>query len=294
MDNNENHRLALSQYPDSTSAPEESRLIVQAIAGNPPQYSTEFYRLYFVESGSANATLDTWNLTVSPGDLIPLSPGEQAHFEGDVAVQSIAFHHDYFCVRVKRTEVYCDGVVFNRLTGSPRITLPEREWPLLRDRFSEIYEIVQAGGVFVLERSVNGLRSILLQAAEYKINQLANEPDMVDIAAPMTDLVLRFQDLLEANFLGHKNIGFYCEALNVTPSALNRHLKTELGQTTLQAINERVAIEARVELRSGRKSVKEVAIDLGFEDPLYFSRFFKKQFGHSPSHYFTNPPLPPG
>jgi AraC-like DNA-binding protein len=56
-------------------------------------------------------------------------------------------------------------------------------------------------------------------------------------------------------------------------------LRENLGKTALQAINERIAIEARVELRSGQKSIKEVAIDLGFDDPLYFSRFFKKQFG---------------
>ena len=34
---------------------------------------------------------------------------------------------------------------------------------------------------------------------------------------------------------------------------------------------------------------EEVAIDLGFDDPLYFSRFFKKQFGVAPSHYFSDP-----
>jgi AraC family transcriptional activator of pobA len=66
-------------------------------------------------------------------------------------------------------------------------------------------------------------------------------------------------------------------------------LRENLGKTALQAINERIAIEARVELRSGQKSIKEVAIDLGFDDPLYFSRFFKKQFGVAPSHYFSDP-----
>ena len=267
------------------------KLLVQSKPGTPPQYATDYYRLFFIESGCAHATLDNWHVAVSTGDLIPLSPGENAIFHGNISVLAVAFHHDFYCVRVKRQEVYCDGVVFNRLNGQPSITLPKSEWPLCRDRFTELKKIHQSDGVLANERAVNALRSILLQAADYKMQQLSCEEESELIAAPISELVLRFQDLLEAYFLDHRDIGFYCDSLNVTATVLNRRLKSELGQTALQAINERVAIAARVELRSGRKSVKEVAFDLGFEDPLYFSRFFKKQFGCAPSHYFSNPPL---
>ena len=267
------------------------KLLVQSKPGGPPLYTTEYYRLFFIESGYAHAKLDNWHVAVSAGDLIPLSPGEEATFDGNLNTLAVAFHHDFYCVRVKRQEVYCDGVVFNRLNGKPSITLPESEWSLCQDRFAEIEEILQSDGVFANERAINALRAILLQAAEFKMQQLSREEESELIAAPMSDLVLRFQDLLEAYFVDHRDIGFYCDSLNVTATVLNRRLKSELGQTALQAINERVAIAARVELRSGRKSVKEVAFDLGFEDPLYFSRFFKKQFGYAPSHYFSNPPL---
>ncbi len=70
---------------------------------------------------------------------------------------------------------------------------------------------------------------------------------------------------------------------------LNRKVKDELGKTVIQAVNERLAIAARVALRSGKKSIKEVAFDLGFAGPLYFSRFFKKQFGSPPTQYFQLP-----
>jgi len=40
-------------------------------------------------------------------------------------------------------------------------------------------------------------------------------------------------------------------------------------------------------LRSGKRSIKDVAIDLRFQDPLYFSRFFKKQFGVASAQFFT-------
>ena len=284
---------AILTLQDETHNPADASLfMLQASPAVAPSYPGDFYRIYYFESGSASITLDNWKLQVNAGHVLTASPAEQVEISADASVRSLAFHHDFFCVRVKRTEVFCDGIVFNRLNGQPLIPLPEPEWPLIRHRFIELQEILQSGGVFVKERAINSLRSILLQAAEYKLVQLSAADESEISPAPMSTLVLQFQDLLEAHYQDHKDLSFYCNQLNVTATVLNRHLKSELGQTALQAIGERIAIAARVELRSGRKSVKEVALDLGFDDPLYFSRFFKKQFGYSPSHYFSEPPVP--
>ena len=44
--------------------------------------------------------------------------------------------------------------------------------------------------------------------------------------------------------------------------------------------------EAKKLLHLGQKSIKEIAAELGFENPYYFSRFFKKHQGVSPKHFF--------
>ena len=274
---------------DVQSLNDPSSLWVQVQSGAPPEYSSDLYRIYFKEMGEASVILDNRRLPITTGHLLPVSPGERVRFEGAATVHSLAFHHDFFCVRVKRSEVYCDGIVFNRVAGKPLINLPEREWPLLIGRFEELNEIVRFKGAFAAERSISALRSILLQAAECKLRATAESADPLLQDGRISDLVLRFQDLVEEHYLERKDMTFFCDALGVTSTTLNRHLKAELGQTAMQVLNERIAIAARVELRSGQKSVKEVAFDLGFDDPLYFSRFFKKQFGFSPSDYFTNP-----
>lgn len=216
------------------------------------------------------------------------SPTESFYGDANVLSRAVSFHHNFFCVRVNRSEVYCDGVVFNRTSGRPRVALPQSEWSLIRHHIRELDKLLQGNGVFVEDRSVSALRSIILLIAEYKLQQLTGGHEIV--SRPLSALVLEFQNLLEQNYLQHREVGFYCEQLGVASAALNRRLKSELGQTVLHAISERVAIQARLELRSGKKSVKRVALDLGFEDPLYFSRYFKKQFGHSPTHYFNAAP----
>ena len=276
---------------DIQSFADQPSLRVQAQPGMPPDYSSDLYRIYFQEEAKAPILLDNRHLSIAAGQMLPVSPGERLSFDVPTPVRSLAFHHDFFCVRVKRSEVFCDGIVFNRVAGKPLITLPEREWPLLRSRFEELSEIIRGNGAFAVERSISALRSILLQAAECKLRSTDEHADPSMPDGRISEIVLRFQDLVEEHYLDRKDMTFFCEILGVTATTLNRHLKAELGQTAMQILNERIAIAARVELRSGRKSVKEVAFDLGFEDPLYFSRFFKKQFGSSPSDYFANPQL---
>ncbi len=262
-------------------------LMVQKHAHIAPQYPSDLYRIFFVEENNHQAVLENRPIDIKPGELIPLSPNEQITFPDDAKVLSIAFHHDFFCVKVKRSEVFCDGVVFNRISGKPQISLPSEEWSLIRNRIDELDSIIKSNSLFTEDRSINGLRSILLQAADHKLKQIAS--GVPSTTPGISDLVLEFQDLLEQHHVKQKDIQFYSNELNVTPEKLNRNLKSDIGKTALQAINERIALTARAELRSGRKSVKEVALDLGFDDPLYFSRFFKKQFGSAPSHYFSNP-----
>lgn len=53
----------------------------------------------------------------------------------------------------------------------------------------------------------------------------------------------------------------------------------------MQLIQERVTLEAKKLLHLTYKSVKEIANELNFEDEFYFSRYFKKNVGLSPTHY---------
>ena len=278
--------LTLPFKDDETHLP---ALTVQASPGSAPNYPVELYRLYLAVFDEAAVELEGQNIKLKRGELLTLSPGEFVSFEPGGVFQSISFHHNFFCVRVMRDEVYCDGVVFNRLAGLPVVVFPETELPLLESRLHELSTVVEEQGPFSYDRAVNVLRSFLLHAADFKLRaaKVASEDDKP--SAQLSSLVIAFQHLVEENFTKHKEVKFYSDALKVSPVTLNRKIKSELGQTVMQAVNDRLAIEARVALRCGKRSVKEVALDLGFVDPLYFSRFFSKHFGSPPSKYFLQP-----
>lgn len=95
-------------------------------------------------------------------------------------------------------------------------------------------------------------------------------------------LAQRFQTLVEASYREHRPIAYYADRLHCTVRTLSRQTETAFGVTPLQLINRRLLFEARRLLRFTNASCSEVAAELGFEDPSYFSRFYKRMTGHAP------------
>ncbi|MEP3476015.1 MAG: helix-turn-helix domain-containing protein [Hyphomicrobiales bacterium] len=280
----------LITLPENCSSEDElPEVSIQLQPGEAPNYSMKLYRLFYANKQDVNLNLEGQVITLKQGQLLTLSPGETVQFEKGAVVQSLSFLHDFFCIQVLRNEVYCDGLVFNKLKGLPIITFPKEEQSILNARLEELHSILETQGSFFRDRAINTLKAVLLHAAQFKLQTIKEKAYQEQQQKQLSSLVLNFQNLVEETYTQKKDVNFYSDALGVSSITLNRKVKDELGKTVIQAVNERLAIAARVALRSGQKSIKEVAFDLGFTDPLYFSRFFKKQFGSPPTQYFQLP-----
>lgn len=101
----------------------------------------------------------------------------------------------------------------------------------------------------------------------------------------------RFQELvrlLETNIVSMKNVSDYADLLNLSPYQINSIAKTSVGKTVSELINEQIILEAKRHLMATPAQVKEIADGLGYEDPSYFIRFFKKHTGQSPDMFRKN------
>jgi AraC family transcriptional activator of pobA len=95
----------------------------------------------------------------------------------------------------------------------------------------------------------------------------------------------QFLKLLEEHYTQHWSISRYAERLGMTESRLNRLCQRYTGQNALQIMHGRLVTEAKRKLMYANLSVNEVAYELGFKDPAYFSRFFNKSCGEPPSQF---------
>jgi AraC family transcriptional activator of pobA len=90
---------------------------------------------------------------------------------------------------------------------------------------------------------------------------------------------------VEQHYLQHWSVADYAAALNVTPSKLNRLSKALAGRSAFEITQERLLLEARRRLVYIAAPVQLLAYELGFEDPAYFNRFFKKRTGMTPARF---------
>lgn len=95
----------------------------------------------------------------------------------------------------------------------------------------------------------------------------------------------RFRALLDREFRQHLPLGAYADQLGLTPGQLSRLCRETLGMSGLDVINARLLREAQRELVYTQLPIKQLAALLGFGDDAYFSRFFRKHTGLSPTEF---------
>ena len=73
------------------------------------------------------------------------------------------------------------------------------------------------------------------------------------------------------------------QPLGITTTQLNRACHQVLGHSALGVLHGRLVLEAQRDLAYTTLSVKQIALGLGFNDAGYFTRFFQRETGHTPS-----------
>ena len=95
----------------------------------------------------------------------------------------------------------------------------------------------------------------------------------------------RFNALIEQHYREHWPLWRYGEEMGVTESRLNDICRRMADLPSKRLVHDRLLQEAKRLLMYSTGSVNEIAYDLGFKDPAYFSRFFLRETGSKPSAY---------
>lgn len=95
----------------------------------------------------------------------------------------------------------------------------------------------------------------------------------------------RLTELIEINFVRQKGTSFYASEMFLSSSRLNTLCKVAWGKTVKQLINDRLLLEAKRDVMHSMLPIKQIAFNLGFDDPAYFSRFFKLHVGETTDEF---------
>ncbi|MFC6101586.1 helix-turn-helix domain-containing protein [Olivibacter domesticus] len=115
-----------------------------------------------------------------------------------------------------------------------------------------------------------------------------HRPDNGATSTRRMDLLNSFLKLLAVHFKVERSVQFYAEKIFITPKHLTKVVKEETGKSVGQLVNEMVIAEAKILLDTSSLTVGNVATELNFSNQFFFSKFFKKHSGLTPSQFRTN------
>ncbi|MCL6482557.1 helix-turn-helix domain-containing protein [Janthinobacterium sp. LB2P10] len=155
--------------------------------------------------------------------------------------------------------------IHGRLDSLLQNLLVEAAWP-------------QYGHTLMLEWLARS--ALLLLVRVHAEHRLADQSGRSDF-----ELFSRFRAAVEQHYKQQWQVGQYADALRVTPTRLNRLCLKLAGKSAFDITQDRLMLEACRKLTYVPASIASIAYELGFQDPAYFSRLFKKRMGATPKQF---------
>lgn len=246
-------------------------------------HNTALYTVLWIEEGSIKLEISGHQHKISAPSLLFLSQFQPYRIQGYSQSTSgtiIQFSSDFYCVHLHQQEVACNGVLFNTVFDPPNFSLSGEKSKALQGallQFVEEFERSEKDG----EMLFTLLKVVFKQAIRLRETDESNHQS-TSVIHPE---ILKLKELLEQTFRNRLAPSDYAEKLNTSVGRLNKLVKSRTGLTLSAIIQERIIAEAKRELYLTNKSVKEIAFELGFDDPFYFSRLFKNVSEVSPETY---------
>ncbi len=105
------------------------------------------------------------------------------------------------------------------------------------------------------------------------------------VAVRASGHLTRFLAEVERRFREHLPLAHYAAHVGISAAHLNALCRAQTGRSALEMIHARLALEARRELVYTAMTIREISDALGFVDPAYFTRFFRRSTGLSPREF---------
>ncbi|WP_223692745.1 helix-turn-helix domain-containing protein [Leifsonia poae] len=282
MSRRETGALPPTHTIDATATSIASRFLVGAYETDGPgvwerlPHRHDFVELVYVRSGSGLHYVDADAVPIAPHQLFVIAPGQVHHWEPVEPVRGtlVLFRED-FLTGVGGPDADTGVGVWE--------TRALRPGPAERERLEHILAGLAAEAGMRDEHQELALRT-LLTLLLVQCRRLSRDRS-ADALTPRRGLSAAFERIVRDRASASLTVAECARELAVTPGHLSEVVAVSTGRTPGEIIRGEVAREAQRLLARTELSCAQIAGQLGFDDASYFSRFFRRECGATPSAF---------
>ncbi len=238
----------------------------------------DHYIFFLIEDGEAQLQIDFETKTLHKWSVYYILPGQIHHRIENRQAKGWFLGVDTELLR----EAFRDVFEGSLLTQHPKV-LNQEEYEEISSLARLLTQRKDRQAVNLLHDSVT---SSLLQAFIGSIaGKYVADTEFSTVANRSRHITRDFKRLLAKKFRVEKKPSAYAAALNITVNYLNESIKKETGYPVSYWIIRENLVEAKRLLFFGDQSVKEIAYHLGYDNPDYFLRLFRKYNGETPTAF---------
>lgn len=239
------------------------------------------YTIYWIQEGEGKYHIDFESFSFKDNVLFFLSPGQifTVDTEHVKTAYKITFTRDFYCIQTHDKAVACNGVLFNNIYETPFVKPCKKDTVKLNFILEQLIDEFQQQDTAKYDMLQSYLKQFMICAVRIqKENNITKEDTE-------TRLFKDFSVLVEQNYKSLHTVAAYAKRLGVSPKSITKHFQKIGTNTPSDFIKKRILLEAKRLLIYTDNSVKEIAFELGFNDPAYFTRFFTKGVSKSPLRF---------
>lgn len=242
-----------------------------------------YYEIIWVKKGHGTHLIDFETYQFSGPCLFILNPGVVHKINKAVPTEGyvVKFSESFLLEEDLGGNELIRYELFDNIHARPIFHLDTKAIALLDDLMQKMLEEYNLHEELSRAILLSYLKVFLLQ-----VHKLREQTTVKELGnSPRYQLLIKFKKLIEQHFKEERNLDFYSSQLATSKRNLNDITNKFLGKPAAGLIKERVLLEAKRFLYAGELNVKEIAYTLGFDDPAYFTRFFTKNLGYTPTEF---------
>ena len=251
-------------------------MFLMIIQQHKPPFTINDFRMGIITRGNARVRINLVEKDLEPNMLLFVGPGTIIHpvsYTDDLEIYGIGVFDDFPMPQMPST--------FNGQVRDFQVKVGDADIATARHIIDTIWHVVHQP-----DYNRQTVSSLVAAMMHFYDGAYRHHTDMLQASQSREQTIFdRFLQLVNQHCAEQHQIAYYAERMCLTERYLSTIIRQTSGVTAKEWIDRALIARIKVELMHTDKSVAQIADDLHFPNPSFFSKYFKRIVGTTPGEY---------